>query len=86
MHMGIEWNMLLLILINLLLGLQVVSQMLLARKVGKALAKMERYVKYIMEDEDETSKHINIEETPSKGMDERQKELLLQEMLDGFLA
>lgn len=84
--MEIDWSMLQLICIIVLLIMQVVSQMILNRKIGKALTKLEQYVNYIVEDDEETSNPINIEETPSKGLDERQKELLLQEMLDGFFA
>lgn len=84
--MEIDWSMLQLICIIVLLIMQVVSQMILNRKIGKALTKLEQYVNYIVEDDEKTSNPINIEETPSKGLDERQKELLLQEMLDGFFA
>ena len=84
--MEIDWSMLQLICIIVLLIMQVVSQVILNRKIGKALTKLEKYVNYIVEADEGTSNPINIEETPSKGLDERQKELLLQEMLDGFFA
>lgn len=86
MHMQIEWNLIMLVVLALLLLAQVVSQIILGRRLKKAFDKVEKYVNYIIEDGDGTSVPINIEETDSKGMDERQKELLLQEMLDGFLA
>lgn len=86
MHMEIEWNLLMLIGIVFLLVVQVTCQIILEQRIRKALVKMDRYVKYILEDGEGTSSNINIEETPPKGLDERQKELLLQEVLEGFLA
>lgn len=86
MHMEIEWNLIMLVVLALLLLAQVVSQIILGRRIKKAFEKVEKYVNYIIEDGDGTSVPVNIEETDAKGMDEMQKELLLQEMLDGFLA
>ena len=65
---------------------QLISQLLLNRNVKKAFLKVEKYVNYIVEESDGTREYINIEETTPKTMDKRQKELLLQEMLEGFLT
>ena len=65
---------------------QLISQLLLNRNVKKAFLKVEKYVNYIVEESDGTREHINIEETTPKAMDKRQKEILLQEMLEGFLT
>ena len=87
MHMEIGWDMIMLMVIILLLVIQAVSQIILDVKLNRALVKFDKYVKYILEEGEGTSNPINnIEETAPKGMDERQKERLLQEVLDGFLA
>lgn len=82
MHMEI---LCFIVIIAILLA-QLISQLLLNRNVKKAFLKVEKYVNYIVEEADGTREHINIEETAQKAMDKRQKELLLQEMLEGFLT
>ena len=82
MHMEI---LCFIVIIAILLA-QLISQLLLNRNVKKAFTKVEKYVNYIVEEADGTREHIKIEETAPKAMDKRQKELLLQEMLEGFLT
>lgn len=82
MHMEI---LCFIVIIAILLA-QLISQLLLNRNVKKAFLKVEKYVNYIVEEADGTRERINIEETAPKTMDKRQKELLLQEMLEGFLT
>lgn len=82
MHMEILYF----IAIIAVLMAQLIGQLLLTRNVKKAFLKVEKYVNYIVEESDGTREHNNIEETATKAMDKRKKELLLQEMLEGFLT
>lgn len=71
----------------LLIIIQTVSLLLLKKEIHNIEKKVERYLAYILEDDGETeSRKLSTEQNTKTGMDERQKEQILQEVLSGFFS
>ena len=80
------------ILIGTIIGIAVLSViemiiiLMLKKEITSMVGKVEKYLQYILEGgEEEVNATNNIEETEKEIMDEKQKELLIQEVLGAFL-
>ena len=100
--MTMEWVILLLFGIGILLLLGVIRFFLFARECRKLARQMQRYLRYILEDDEDFGGQqkadapvlnramgqaaYNIEERPVAAMTKKEQEALLQEVLGGFLS
>lgn len=84
MHMNL--SLMLLAGISVLLMMMTVVIFIMYKEIKMVAKKSEKYIQYILEDTEETSVPINIEERDLKVMQERQKEKLLQEVLEGYFS
>lgn len=73
--------------IVVLLLVETVAIIMLKKDIKRIVRKIEKYLQYILEDNNEEDAYpINIEETAKAEMDNRQKEMLIQEVLSGFFS